>query len=385
MEPKITNDKIYLKSKKKIVASNINNIFSEEVNNSSNTSIKNNDKESFSYSTSNLQTTNLNNLNNLNNHNNHNNINNLNNVNNVNNVNNLNIVNNVNNVNNLNDIMILNMFKDNISGGSNFLLYFESFLPKGNIQNNLNFKQFFYSLKNDTKKLIIDFFSKNVIQFLSSVQFCMKLAHFYFCLDADDALTLCSNIKISMIIDFNVCDEFLNFLNYVNRTQEKDSFVIQLFDYNLLSKVIFDKSGKNIIIHMFDKFYSNTEALQKLANIFFYLDSNFLNFSTTNFSTYVIQHYVRHFQTQAAYDLSIMNIDNLINNRNGVFVLVAILETHNSQRIFETLKLILKNLEVYTNGKYSSTLMEFVFNNFPESVEYFILNKSKYLLGKILS
>ncbi len=345
MIPTITNEKIYLKSKKKINSSNIVDKIKEE-----------DDKSILNISTNNIeidkskmyQTKNIVSPKTV----------------------------------NYNDIMITSMLKDNVIGGNNFLVYFETFLPKGNLQNNPNFKLFFYSLNTDTRNVILDFFAKNIIQFLSSLQFCMKLAHFYFCLEPEEALILCNNIKISTIIDFNVTDEFINFLNYINRVQEKDSFVMQLFDYNLFTKVILDKSGKNIIIHMLDKFYSAKESPQKLSNIFYYLDNNFLNFSMTNFSTYVIQHYVRHFQTQSAYDLTILNINNLINNRNGVFVIVSVLETHNSTRISETLKLILKNLEIYTNGKYSSTLMEYVFNNFQEAVEFFILNKSKFLLGK---
>ena len=195
--------------------------------------------------------------------------------------------------------------------------------------------------------------------------------HFIFSMDIE-GLALSSNVK-----------NLIRFLTNIKTEEEKDFIYKQVVKINTFIKLIYDKNGKNLIEFIIDFFYNENE-FYKISSLSIIIENRFLEFSISNFSTFVIQKYIRKHKPSSVLDTIIIDIDTIGFNRNGIFIIIACLESFDRKQTTTLVEKIIDRTEIFYKEKYCSTLLEYIFFSFDISIDYFIMKKSKYLLGKFI-
>lgn len=144
--------------------------------------------------------------------------------------------------------------------------------------------------------------------------------------------------------------------------------------------LISSKNGKNLVECIMISFFKGNPSCH--SKLFSVIHSNFLNYSKSNYTTFIIQKYISHFKTGEAFDLILSSFDELINSRNGIFVLISGLKAYKNDRLSCLLDKIMAKVEILSKGIYTSTMIEFVFRTFPQFCIDFTNNKLVYLIGK---
>lgn len=174
---------------------------------------------------------------------------------------------------------------------------------------------------------------------------------------------------------------FLVFLKSIKIDSVKTYLLSLIKKDGVIDRFIFDKYGKSLVEFFLDDFYPK-DQLFKLTPLIFIIETRLIDYSVSNFSTFIIQKYIRLFKSDYSYETVKNNILTLGVNRNGVFVIVAALESYSSERALELSSIIINKLMSFITEKYASTLIEFVFKHFPVTVDWFLERKSDFILGK---
>lgn len=180
--------------------------------------------------------------------------------------------------------------------------------------------------------------------------------------------------KSSVILD-NTHYYILEVIKY-NKKQDLLEIFNQLNHPLTLKMMIEDQFAYQVLLHLL-------HLAQELTNpqtIFNILNNNFVYYSHQQISTYIIQSYIEHFHStnSSILDIIILNTQALSTTRNGCFVLIKALQHYSKKRL---VKIILDKAEVYSKGKYSSTVVEYLFREYDDwAINYFIENKLEFVL-----
>lgn len=141
------------------------------------------------------------------------------------------------------------------------------------------------------------------------------------------------------------------------------------------------KYGKNLVEVILSNFYRNEAS--KHSILFHVIHSNFTFFSKSNYTTFVVQKYIINYHSKQALVLVENCFDDLIINRNGIFVIITALKSYRKDKVSRLLSKIFSVAEALCKGIYTSTMMEFVFKSFPQFGVDFVNLKLEHTLGKI--
>ena len=270
------------------------------------------------------------------------------------------------------------------------------------LDNLLSVKDFLRTMKNKSKQ---NLFFKTLKQssnthLLQAANCFIKNIHFVF---EDPYLSECLVIFYEMLITSqfsHLSSEFLskfdlNFF-YTNRSSiildNTHYFIIEVIKYNKKEDLleIFNQLNHPFTIEMMieDQFASQVllqliQLAQELTNpqsFFNFLNNNFVYYSHQQISTYIIQGYIEHFHNinSSILDIITSKTQELSTTRNGCFVLIKALQHYSKKRL---VKAILDKAEVYSKGKYSSTVVEYLFREYDDwAINYFIENKLEFIL-----
>lgn len=143
-----------------------------------------------------------------------------------------------------------------------------------------------------------------------------------------------------------------------------------------------NKYGKNLVEGILTNFYRN--EIYKHSILFQVIHSNFTQYSKSNYTTFVVQKYISNYQTRQALALVEKCFDDLLSNRNGIFVIISSLKSFKIEKVSRLLSKIFGHVEHLCKGIYTSTMMEFVFKTFPQFGVDFVNLKIDLTLGKII-
>ena len=226
---------------------------------------------------------------------------------------------------------------------------------------------------------------KNIAKIISETQSLHFLIKYYHAL-TKFSIELRNNIINNIYLDHLVnasATNLIEFLKSIETEQEKDIIFEKINSIETFTKMIFDKNGKNIIEFILEEFYSPSSSY-KLNILITLIQNKMIEFSLSNFSTFVVQKFIRKYPIKKTFDYISENIFCLGTSRNGVFVIVACLETYSIENIENLIRIIINKIEYFATEKYSSTLVEYVFNNFQIAVDLFLKTKSNNILGIFL-
>lgn len=181
---------------------------------------------------------------------------------------------------------------------------------------------------------------------------------------------------------FGNYQNIIEIINHINETDPVDSDIVyQKFNSEeTWVALISSKNGKNVVETLMANLNKgNPSSHSKLFSV---IHSNFLNFSKSNYTTFVVQKYISLFRTGEAFSLVQSNFEALINNRNGIFVTISALKAYKKDKLSRLLDMIMEKVEVLSKGIYTSTMIEFVFRTFPQFCIDFANKKLTYLIGK---
>lgn len=174
--------------------------------------------------------------------------------------------------------------------------------------------------------------------------------------------------------------EIINLI-YETDTADGDLLYQQINSEDIWEALISSKNGKNVIETLMSNFFKNNPSCH--SKLFSVIHSNFLNFSKSNYTTFVVQKYISIFRSGEAFSLVQLNFDALISNRNGIFVIISALKSFKKEKLSLLLDMIMDKVEILSKGIYTSTMIEFVFKTFPQFCVDFTNSKLAYLIGKI--
>lgn len=172
--------------------------------------------------------------------------------------------------------------------------------------------------------------------------------------------------------------EIINFLGEAN-DKYMDIVYQKLNTVKTWLELIPNKYGKNVVEEILTNYYIYKEY--KHFTLFEVIHSNFIEFSKSNYTTFVVQKYIVNYHTNQAFDLVESYMEDLLNNRNGIFVILTSLKSFKKEKVSGLLSKIFFKVETLCKGVYTSTMMEFVFKTFPQFRVDFINQKLEYTLG----
>lgn len=196
----------------------------------------------------------------------------------------------------------------------------------------------------------------------------------------ENLLDLSEFVNMGYSNDFQNLIDILSVVNHSN-TNDRD-IVYELFNKESIWKsLIPHRNGKNVVEYLLTNFYINNASKHK--KLFELLESNFLDYSIMNYTTFVIQKYVQKYRTPETFVKIIENLNELTACRNGIFVIISALKSYKNDDLNLLLDKIMSVSEHLCKNVYASTLMEYIFSNHTNfSAPYFVENKIDYLLGK---
>lgn len=248
-------------------------------------------------------------------------------------------------------------------------------------------KQFISNLNilNDDLIKIINSYILKTLNLLLSNPSGLEMICQYFLVIQQTHLQLVKEFLYELKIEGLVLGHYSSFFITFLRTFQNDQLKMIIFNKvkyeEIIEKMVYDKNGKNLIEYFIEDFFSE-ENKSRLDPLFYLIETKLLDYSIANFATFIIQKYIRTHKTLYSYEIIKNNIISLGTNRNGVFVIVAALESYPYEKAIVLADIIISNLLIFIKEKYASTLVEFVFKKFPVTIDWFISNKSAYILGK---
>lgn len=146
-------------------------------------------------------------------------------------------------------------------------------------------------------------------------------------------------------------------------------------------QLIINRQGKYIPEYfMTTLFVGDPEQLNLL---FATIETNFLEYSKTNFTTFLVQCYIETYKSTAVANIIIDIMPSLTSSRNGVFVVISALKTYKDDSLYLIIDRIIELSVSFSKDPYASTIIECLFKNHTEySTKKFIQTKSDCYLGK---
>jgi hypothetical protein len=213
-------------------------------------------------------------------------------------------------------------------------------------------------------------------------------------------------VSISLTNGYKYLIEFFQRMK-ITKGDNFQRLVFTKFDnINVWSELIMDKYGKNIVEYFLTKFFSDenqedyfeinedsnldsitslspSKTKKILSRLFAFIDSNLIELSKANFSTFAVQTYIQHYRNFSTVHNLILGLQGIVSCRNGVFVVISALKSYLGDELYLLLDKIIDLSEVFSKDVYASTLIEYVFKNHSTyTVQKFIRTKHEYFLGK---
>lgn len=228
--------------------------------------------------------------------------------------------------------------------------------------------QFFLSLftvmDEENKMLIIDMTSQlcntllsypnGKILFLSIYTYLSNLSK------ADEFLIKCDFKSFAFAGGYSNLIEVFNFVK-TNNPKEMEVIYSMFNDQKLLDEMIKHKQGKFLIEYFLKNFLkefpSNDDVLIRL------LKQNFISYSQTNYSTFVIQVYIETYKPTWVIDTIDKNFEEMLSTRNSIFVISSAVESFKSQDFFD---ILIAKSEILCTNQYASTMLENIFLKYPD-------------------
>lgn len=177
------------------------------------------------------------------------------------------------------------------------------------------------------------------------------------------------------------CNTLIHILSNLNAEENEIDLIYNQFNNTeCWTNMVSHKHGRNLVEFFLSNTYVNNSSKHLL--LFKVLEDNFVHFAQSNYSTFVIQIYVKCYHKNESFDKILTYFSELTITRNGIFVVISALKGYTKPHL-ETLidKIILHSEKLCTNV-YASTLIEFVFKNFEMAISKFLNTKLQSLFGK---
>ena len=250
-------------------------------------------------------------------------------------------------------------------------------------KNNLLFNKF-YDFPSKIKQKVMRLLGENLEKIIlnpkltSNIISLIASSH----VDLKDIHVLFENADLNTILKGNDFKSLLNFISsLVNIKKDKENILQKVFfDKINWKEICFHKNAKSICEFMIDTFSEQMET----NFLFQYIESNVIEFSINNNSTYVVQHYITKTKSESVLLQIMTNLLYFTESRNGVFVVLTALNTYKNKKLFALIDLIIEKSEILCKETYGSTLIEKVFNNFiTYAPQKFVFSKKQHLLELI--
>lgn len=219
-------------------------------------------------------------------------------------------------------------------------------------------------------------------------------------------------IKSANFVSISLTNGYKSLIELFQRIKmtKDDNFKRLIFtkfdNINVWKDLIQDKYGKNIVEYFLTQFFSddnqednneinedsNLDSLcsfspaktkKILSRLFAFIDSNLIELSKANFSTFAVQTYIQQYRNFSTVHILILGIQGIVSCRNGVFVIISALKSYSGDELYLLLDKIIDLSEVFSKDVYASTLIEYVFKNHSTyTVQKFMNTKHEYFLGK---
>lgn len=169
----------------------------------------------------------------------------------------------------------------------------------------------------------------------------------------------------------------ISLLKLLFSTTEQEMIIKQFKNESKLHGLILNKFGKNVLEWIILNFTCKLGAIEKL------LYNKFVEYSSSNNSTYVIQALIKRERGEKILKCFQLGIEQIVEFRNGVFVVTCGLQYLYPQQRDQLLNLIIANFVNFSRKKYASTLVEKIISEYyPYSIQGFINVVGNRFAGK---
>lgn len=196
-----------------------------------------------------------------------------------------------------------------------------------------------------------------------------------------------STIELISQIDFVkpafsvVHTTLIHILSNLNTEESEIDIVYSQFNNaDCWTNMVSHKYGRNLVEYFLSNTYVNDSY--KHFILFKVLEDNFVHFAQSNYSTFVIQIYVKCYHKPDSFAKIITNFNELTVTRNGIFVVISALKGYSKSQLEALIDKIILHSEKLCTNVYASTLIEFVFKNFELAISKFLSTKLHSLFGK---
>lgn len=210
----------------------------------------------------------------------------------------------------------------------------------------------------------------------------------------DPSKVLLEKINIEEVIMINNHTLFIQLFKELKCFRHKEILFSKLNNNHTWIIILGNAYNYPLLEYLIGNYLTEKEFKEKNLgeSLFKILEDHFLEYCIGEYLTFVMQKYIQHHFSKKMYKLVKSNFQGLIFNKKGIYVLITTIKTllsmgeenieykNYSNKI---MKKILNFGEIICKDTYGSTLAEYVFSNYKiQAIEYFLANKSNYLLGK---
>lgn len=192
-------------------------------------------------------------------------------------------------------------------------------------------------------------------------------------------------IKELNMMDVSISNNYTALIEMLEelRKYEKPEINLAILNYfnvkERWEQLILNRQGKYIPEYfMTTLFHDDSSHLNLLFEI---IENNFLEYSKTNFTTFLVQCYIETYKKPTAANIIIDIMPSLTTSRNGVFVVISALKSFKNDSLYLIIDRIIELSVSFSKDQYASTIIECLFKNHTEyATRKFIQTKSENFL-----
>lgn len=188
-------------------------------------------------------------------------------------------------------------------------------------------------------------------------------------------------MNVSLSSSYVALIEMFDELNKLGKP-EINAAILEYFNIKeKWEQLIVNKQGKYIPEYFMTTLFINDSTQLKL--LFEIIETNFLEYSKTNFTTFLVQCYIETYKRSEVANIIIDIMPSLASSRNGVFVLISALKSFKDDSLYLIIDRIIELSVSFSKDQYASTIIECLFKNHSAySTRKFIQTRSNCFLGK---
>lgn len=188
-------------------------------------------------------------------------------------------------------------------------------------------------------------------------------------------IEVCISSNYSALIE--IMDDILRLNN-----KEADEALLSCFNTKeKWEELAMNRQGKYIAEYLMTTYFYKEPS--KLSLLFEVIEVNFLEYSKTNFTTFLVQCYIQTYKSSSIVSIILKSMISLISCRNGVFVLISALKTYKDDILYLLIDRVIELSDIFSKDAYASTVIEYLFKNHTEySTRKFIQTKKDSFQGK---